>query len=57
MRIKTERKKEHITKKYKECRSKRINRIAQEIRQNVDSEVKCGKLREDLKRKSRHHIP
>ena len=29
--------KEHITEKYKEGRSKRINRIAQEIRQNVDS--------------------
>ena len=35
--------KEHITEKYKEGRSKRINRVAQEIRQSVDSEGKiCG---------------
>ena len=29
--------KEHITEKYKEGRSKRINRIAQEIRKNANS--------------------
>ena len=28
--------KEHVTEKYKEVRSKRINRIALEIRENVD---------------------
>ena len=49
--------KEHITEKYKEVRGKRINHIAQEIRENVDNEVKYGKLSEDLKRNSRHHIP
>ena len=46
--------KEHIIEKYKEVRSKRINRIAQEIRGNVEN---GGKIWEDLKRKSRRHIP
>ena len=32
--------KEHITEKYEEGRSKRTNRIAQEIRENVDNGVK-----------------
>ena len=49
--------KEHITEKYKEVRSKRINRIAQEKEKMLTMEVKYGKLRDDLKRKSRHHIP
>ena len=49
--------KEHITEKYKEDRSKRINCIAQEQDKMLTMEVKYGKIIEDLKRKSRHHIP
>ena len=41
--------KEHIIEKYKEGKSKTINLIAQEIRENVDNGGKIWKLR--------HHIP
>ena len=43
--------KEHITKKYKEVRSKRINRIAQEIRENVDNGGKIWEVKRRLEKK------
>ena len=43
--------KEHITEKYKEVRSKRINRIAQEIRENVDNGGKIWEVKRRLKKK------
>ena len=36
---------------------KRINRIVQGIRENVDNGAKIWKLKMIFKRKSRHHIP
>ena len=43
--------KEHITEKYKEGRSKRINYIAQEIRQNIDNGGKIWKVKRRLEKK------
>ena len=43
--------KEHITEKYKEVRSKRINRIAQEIRENVDNGGKIWEVERRLEKK------
>ena len=43
--------KEHITEKYKEGRSKRINHIAQEIRQNIDNGGKIWKVKRRLEKK------
>ena len=43
--------KEHITEKYKEGRSKRINRIAQEIRENVDNGGKIWEVKRRLEKK------
>ena len=43
--------KEHITEKYKEVRSKRINRIAQEIRENVDNGGKIWEVMRRLEKK------
>ena len=43
--------KEHITEKNNEGRSKRINRIAQEIRENVDSRGKILELKRKLEKK------
>ena len=43
--------KEHITEKYKEVRSKRINRIAQEIRENVDNGGKIWEVKRRLEKK------
>ena len=43
--------KEQITEKYKEGRSKRINCIAQEIRENVDNGGKMWELKRDLEKK------
>ena len=43
--------KEHITEKYKEVRSKRINRIAQEIGENVDNRGKIWEVKRRLKKK------
>ena len=43
--------KEHITEKYKEVRSKRINRIAQEIRENVDNGGKVWEVKRRLEKK------
>ena len=43
--------KEQITEKYKEGRSKRINCIAQEIRENVDNGGKTWELKRDLEKK------
>ena len=43
--------KEHITEKYKEVRSKRINRIAQEIRENVDNGGKIWGVKRRLEKK------
>ena len=43
--------KEHITEKYNEGRSKRINRIAQEIRENVDNRGKMLELKRKLEKK------
>ena len=40
--------KEHITEKYQEVRSKRINRIAQEIRGNVDNRGKVWEVKRRL---------
>ena len=48
--------KECITEKYIEGRIKRINHVAQEIRENVDNGGKIWNSRENLKRKFRHHI-
>ena len=45
--------KEHITEKYKEGRSKRINRIAQEIRENIDNAGKIWKVKRRLEKKVR----
>ena len=42
--------KEHITEKYKEGKSKRINHIAEEIRENTYNGGKIW-LRKNLKRK------
>ena len=42
---------EHITEKFKEGRSKRINRIAQERRENVDSGGKIWGLKRKLEKK------
>ena len=42
--------KEQITEKYKEGRSKRINCIAQEIRENVDNGGKTWELKRDLEK-------
>ena len=41
----------HITEKYKEGRSERINRIAQEITENVDKECKIWKVKKRLEKK------
>ena len=49
--------KKHITEKYKEGRSKRINCIAQEIKENVDNGGKIWEVKRRLEKKSRHHIP
>ena len=49
--------KEHITEKYIKVCNKRINRIVQGIRENVDNGAKIWKLKMIFKRKSRHHIP
>ena len=43
--------KEHITEKYKEGRSKRINRIAQEIRENVTNGGKIWEVKRRLEKK------
>ena len=43
--------KEHITEKYKEVRSKRINHIAQEIRENVDNGGKIWEVKRRLEKK------
>ena len=43
--------KEHITEKYKEGRSKRINRIAEEIRENVDNGGKIWEVERRLEKK------
>ena len=43
--------KEHITKKYKEGRSKRINRIAQQIRENINNGGKIWELQRRLEKK------
>ena len=43
--------KELITKKYKEDRSKRINHIAQEIRENVDNGGKIWEVKRRLQKK------
>ena len=43
--------KEHITEKYKEVRSKIINRIAQEIRENVDNGGKIWEVKRRLEKK------
>ena len=43
--------KEHITEKYKEGRNKRINRIVQEIRKNVDNGGKIWELKRKLEKK------
>ena len=43
--------KEHITEKNKEGRSKRINRIAQEIRENVDNGGKIWEVKRRLEKK------
>ena len=43
--------KEHITEKYKEGRSKRINCIAQEIRENVDNGGKIWEVKRRLEKK------
>ena len=43
--------KEHIIEKYKEGRSKIMNCIAQEIRENVDNEGKIWKLKRKLENK------
>ena len=42
---------EHITETYKEGRSKRINRIAQEIRENVDNGSKIWEPKRRLEKK------
>ena len=42
---------EHITEKYKEVRSKRINHIAQEIRENVDNGDKIWEVKRRLEKK------
>ena len=42
---------EHITETYKEGRSKRINRIAQEIRKNVDNGSKIWEPKRRLEKK------
>ena len=42
--------KEHITEKYKEGRSKRINHIAQEIRENVDNGGKIWGVKRRLEK-------
>ena len=43
--------KEHITEKYKEGTSKKINHIAQEIRENVDNGGKIWKVKRRLEKK------
>ena len=43
--------KEHITEKYKQVRSKRINRIAQEIRENVGNGGKIWEVKRRLEKK------
>ena len=43
--------KEHITEKYKEGRSKRINRIAQQIRENVNNGGKIWEVKRRLEKK------
>ena len=43
--------KEHIIEKYNEGRSKRINRIAQERRENVDNRGKILELKRKLEKK------
>ena len=43
--------KEHITEKYKEGRSKRINHIAQEIKENVDNGGKIWEVKRRLEKK------
>ena len=43
--------KEHITQKYKEGKSKRINRIAQVIRENVDNAGKIWEVKRRLEKK------
>ena len=47
--------KEHITEKYKEVRRKRINRIAQEIRENVNNGGKIWEVKRRLEKKV--HMP
>ena len=42
---------EHITETYKEGRSKRINRIAQEIRENVENGSKMWEPKRRLEKK------
>ena len=43
--------KEHITEKYKEGRSKRINRIAQQIRENVNNRGNIWEVKRRLEKK------
>ena len=43
--------KEYITEEYKENRSKRINRIAQEIREHVDNGGEIWELKRKLEKK------
>ena len=43
--------KEHVTEKYKEGRSKRINRIAQQIRENVNNGGKIWEVKRRLEKK------
>ena len=49
--------KEHITEKYKEAGSKRINRIAQEIRENVDNGGKIWEVKKRLEKKVQTPYP
>ena len=45
--------KEHVTERYKEVRSKRINPIAQERTENVDNGCKIWELKRKLQKKVR----
>ena len=43
--------KEHITEKYKEGRSKKINHIAEKVRENVDGGDKIWKVKRKIEKK------
>ena len=49
--------KEHITEKYKEGRSKKINPIAQQIRENVNNGGKIWEVKRRLEKKVQTPIP